>query len=282
MWLIALNLLSWGLKGFHKIVIGDLMNKYLRGIGIISILCFSFYFTSEAAIWMKKKDPIYETIVLVSNDLHEEPVNAIIDGDYIIPGLNAVDVDVNKSFRNMKYLGYYDVSSLAYEEKMPTISVEENKDKIIKKGNPLKNAVSIIIDNQQIETYFEEMSIPYGAITTHDNLNQERKFGLKLLKDNKDYELLYKKLKDKSENNDYCLLSDTEYKYCQKNKIKIKFSLYISKANYANLYSKVSAGDIIYFDSSLDLASIKVLIDKIEFQGLKIVSLEKLLSESRM
>ena len=57
------------------------MNKYLRIAGILSILCFSFYFTEQAALFMRRQDPLYETILAVEEEYKEESVDAIIEDE---------------------------------------------------------------------------------------------------------------------------------------------------------------------------------------------------------
>ena len=52
------------------------MNKYLRIAGILSVLCFSFYFTEQAALFMRSQDPLYESIVAVKEEYKEESINA--------------------------------------------------------------------------------------------------------------------------------------------------------------------------------------------------------------
>ena len=59
------------------------MNKYLRIAGILSVLCFSFYFTEQAALFMRSQDPLYESIVAVKEEYKEESINAIIKDETI-------------------------------------------------------------------------------------------------------------------------------------------------------------------------------------------------------
>ena len=76
------------------------MNKYIRAFGILSILCFSFYYTEKIALFMQQKDPIYETIETVKKDYETSSVNGIIYDEYIIPGIIGKEVNVMESFQN--------------------------------------------------------------------------------------------------------------------------------------------------------------------------------------
>ena len=71
-------------------------------------------------------------------------VSAIIEDDYIIPGLNGYAVNVLKSYNNMRYLDTFNSYYLEYDKITPEISLENNKDKIIKFGNPSKNNIALV------------------------------------------------------------------------------------------------------------------------------------------
>ena len=133
------------------------MNKYLRVFGILCILCFSFYYTEKIALFMQKKDPIYETILNLKDDYEVESVNATIHEEYIIPGVIGKEVNVEESFRSMKYLGAFSESNLVFDEIVPEISISQNKDKIIAQGNKIHQAVAFITKDEQLIAYLEEM-----------------------------------------------------------------------------------------------------------------------------
>ena len=79
------------------------MNKYLRIVGILSVLCFSFYFTEQAALFMRQQDPLYESILAVEEEYKEASIDAVIDDVYIIRGYSGIEFNVDKSSQNMKY-----------------------------------------------------------------------------------------------------------------------------------------------------------------------------------
>ncbi len=258
------------------------MNKYLRIVGILSVLCFSFYFTEQAALFMRQQDPLYESILAVEEEYKEASIDAVIEDDYIIPGYSGIEINVDKSFQNMKYLGYYQTSSLVFDEIKPSVSISENKDKIIYRGNALKQAVSLIISDESLTVYLEEMGIFYSILTTQDNMNTHREYGIKINYDLTNYDTVEKTLKENKENNDLCFAKDNNKDFCiQKKKTLVKESLAINKNNFSKQYNNVTAGDIIYIQNSLGLANFKLLIETIEFKGLKIIPLQDLISESR-
>ena len=255
------------------------MSKYLRIIGIISLVCFSFYFTNEVAIFLKKQDPIYQNIESVMSYYKQEPIDAVIKGDFIIPGLNGVSIDLTKSYQNMKYIGHYESSSLIFTEEVPNISIENNKDKIISMANPKKNGVAILLNNNNLVTYFEELGIPYVFLVNKNNYQKELKYGIKVIDDYENHDLIYSYLKKNKQDNSYCFIHN-ENSCKRKDKIKLNISLYISKSNFAENYSKIARGSFVYLDSSLDISYVKILLDKLSFQGIKPQKLDLLVSES--
>ena len=258
------------------------MNKYLRIAGILSVLCFSFYFTEQAALFMRSQDPLYESIVAVKEEYKEESINAIIKDDYMIPGYSGIEINVDKSFQNMKYLGYYQTVSLVFDEIKPEVSVSENKDKIIYRGNSLKQSVALILEDEHLIAYLEEMGIPYSVLTTQENVDTHRAYGTKINNDFTNYDAVEKALKNNKENNELCYIKNNNKDFCiEKKKLLIKETLSVSKNDFSKTYNKVSSGDIIYIQNNLGLANFKVLLENIEFKGLKIISLQDLISESR-
>ena len=102
------------------------MNKYLRVFGLISLLCFSFYYTNKIASFIKSKDPIYESIMMSKEDYEIKFLDAIIEDDVIIPGLMGKEINVEKSFHNMKNYGYFSTNELVFDETKPNVSLENN------------------------------------------------------------------------------------------------------------------------------------------------------------
>ncbi len=258
------------------------MNKYLRLFGIVSLLCFSFYYTERIAKFMQSKDPIYESIKAIENEYKEDFVNAVINDDTIIPGLYGQAVNLEKSFQNMKNYGFFKEDALVFDETKPDISLEENKDKIIERGNARKLAVTFLLNDEKVILYFEELGLPYAVLTTKASFDKPRVNGLKINVDQANYEEVEKLLKLQNSKNSYCFISNLEYKFCKsKNKQSIKESLLINKSNFVQNYSKVKSGDLIFIDGEVELKNLKVLIESIFFRGLDIISLETMLKETR-
>lgn len=256
------------------------MVKHLKYLGILSLLCFSFFYTEKIAKFMQSKDPLYVSIETVKEDYKQDYVNAIIDEDNIIPGLNGKEIDVQKSFQKMQDYGYFSESHIVYAKINPEISLENNTTKIIKQGNTLKHAVSLITQSVLHTTYLGEIGIPYSVLVTSSNAQSTFYNGIKINFDKEDYEGTEKILN--REKNNLCVIKNNFNDICLKYKKKmIEPTLSFSNGNMASQFKMVSSGMILYLEDDLDVSNLKVLLNEINFKGLKIISLDELISEER-
>lgn len=120
------------------------MKKVFQIIGLISLTCFSFFVTEKTAIVVSDMDDIMIEIKEKEDDYKSDAINAVIEENIIIPGVNGKKVNINKSYKNMKSNGYYSDKLFVYDYIKPEISLTDNKDKYIIKGNPSKRMVSLI------------------------------------------------------------------------------------------------------------------------------------------
>ncbi len=257
------------------------MNKYIRAFGILSILCFSFYYTEKIALFMQKKDPIYETIMTLKSEYETSSLDAYIYDDYIIPGVVGKEVNVLESFRNMKYDGAFQADDLVFNEVIPEITLQDHKDKIIEQGNKIHQAVALLTQDEQLITYLEEMGVSYAVLTTKDNVNTHREHGIKVNYDISNYEEVEEILKENKENTDLCYINPNYEDFCKSvSKTLIKETLSLSKSNFPRKYSQVASGNIIYLENHLGLQYLKLLLEQIRYKGLEIIPLTELVSES--
>lgn len=113
-------------------------------IGLISLTCFSFFMTEKTATVVSDMDEIMIEIKANYNDYKSNAIDAIIEENTIIPGICAKEVNINKSYKNMKSNGYYSDKLYIYDYSKPKISLSDNIDKYIIRGNSSKRMVSLI------------------------------------------------------------------------------------------------------------------------------------------
>jgi hypothetical protein len=79
------------------------------------------------------------------NNYNSESVNAVINGNEMIPGINGCEVDINRSYERMKRINTYNNKLLQFIEIKPHISSIKKYNKYIIKSNTTKNKVAIVI-----------------------------------------------------------------------------------------------------------------------------------------
>ena len=158
------------------------------------------------------------------------------------------------------------------------MSLEDNKDKIIIKGNEKKRAVSFIIyNNELIEDYFNENNIKYALIA---NVNTVIKNNMEYINGEKEhFSDLHSLLKKNKQDIKLCLKDYSLLSECQKYKYYIvNYSVDASK-NIMDTLNKINSGDIIFINNSVSLDNIKLILNEINKQDLKILYVKELIDE---
>ena len=120
------------------------MKKMLRPCLVILLVLFSFFYTDKIMNLINKKDPLMTTISEKSIEYKLEAVDATITDNKIIPGIKGREVDLDKSYEEMKLGGVFREDAIVFKDIYPSSSIDNNKDKYIIKGNSRKNEVAIL------------------------------------------------------------------------------------------------------------------------------------------
>ena len=127
--------------------------KKIKYLAVIFISIISFYYTEQIALYVKSKNPLIQEIESNKDNLYVNSINSeLIDELYIIPGINGKEVNVNSSYLTMKELNTYNEDKIVYNQISPSISLSNNKDRIIIRGNSKKRQVSLIFDKESTLT----------------------------------------------------------------------------------------------------------------------------------
>lgn len=135
------------------------MKKTFQMIGLISLTCFSFFVTEKTATVVNNMDEIMIEIKEKKDEYKSKSIDANVKENTIIPGVSAKEVNINKSYKKMKNNGYFSDKLFIYNYTKPKISLEDNIDKYIIKGNPSKRMVSLIFMIEQDEDIKEILNI---------------------------------------------------------------------------------------------------------------------------
>ena len=78
------------------------MKNIIKFLGLLSLICFSFFYTDKVMNVALEQDKIMISINNTKDDYKIDAIDAIIDNDTIIPGIYGKEVDIDKSYNNMK------------------------------------------------------------------------------------------------------------------------------------------------------------------------------------
>ncbi len=242
-------------------------------------MVFSFYYTDKIALLVQSKNPIMIEIENIKKDNYEKSVNAIIEDDYIIPGKNGLTINSSKSFSLMKSFGAFNSYYLVYDQIIPKISLEDNKDKIIKTGNYIDQKMSIVIEyNQNTIKYFDDNNIKADILVDVDTYDVQTK----LEKINNDFSN-YNKVNSylKSASNNICFLENkNNLQFCRsKKKYLVEPTIVLNNNNVFEVKNSIKNGIIILIKNSTNIDNVNVILNQIKFKGLTPIYLTDLISE---
>jgi len=243
------------------------------------ILMFSFYFTHRSALLLRNNDPIMQNIMEYSKEMNVNYVNAQIDDNYIIPGLYGKKINELKSLMKMKSERVFNSLFLVTDYIKPQISLDDHKDKVISKGNVSKNAISLILENDESNyiTYLKSNNIEADLLVKKETVNYNDYFE-QINNDFNNYSEVEKKLG--KQNTNLCLLSRNNKDFCIRNKKYLIEPTYtFTSSNLIAVKNKISSGDIILVKDSVTSDDMSYLIEYIKSRGLNIIKLSKLISE---
>lgn len=275
------------------------MKKLFKIFGIITFLCFSFFYTDRVMNVISDKDPLKQEIINLSNNYKLSSNEAVVSGDTIIPGSNGREVNIDKSYKKMRTGNVFNDKLLVFNVIYPEYKLKDNMDKYIINGNINKKEVSIvfiinndnnidkiisILDNKKVVS---NLFIEYNYL--FNNINKIKKYNnhkIYSYSDKYTYDTLIigNNIITRTMNNKpiYCL-SKT------KNKDNINVCSYSNmytiipsiNGGYNDIKSNLSNGNIILLDTSINTVNeLNLIINFINSKGYDIVSLDKLLSEN--
>ena len=269
------------------------MKKYFEIIGFIVLALFSFYYTSKTTIVVKNTDSI---MINIKDDMENhkiDSVDAIINGDEIVPGLSGREVDVSKSYDAMKKVGTYSTNMLVYKNIKPNVSISNIYNKYISKGNKNKKQVSLIFkvdEKDNIDTIIKilddnKVKANFFTLDKFDNsiislTNKEHNIGSV----NNETWLNTVVTKIKKQKNRYCYLEEKNKEVldiCALNKnYTIVPNILTDITPTITIKKNLESGVIISMDVNNNLyKELEYIIKYIKSKGFDIVNLDELLAE---
>ncbi len=105
-----------------------------------------------------KSDSLYQEIVKKAKEYETKPQNATIDKVWKkMPGLSGLQVNIEKSYLNMKKKNKFDEKLIVYNNIKPEISLKDLPASPIFRGHPDKNMVTFLINVSWGEEHIPDM-----------------------------------------------------------------------------------------------------------------------------
>ena len=264
------------------------MKRILSYFGAISLVITSFMISEQTALVVKETDDIMIKIKEESKKYDKPAINATIDGNAIIPGLNGKKVDINKSYNEMKKIGIYNHNYLKYKTIYPKESLIKTYNKYIEKGNKEKNMVSIIFiikQNDNIDKIIKtinEQEIKVTFLIDNKWIIQNKTLTYELEKMGHEINILNNEKKDTKKK--YCYVEDENSKIleiCSNKKIHtIKPNIIIKTNLFKETKQKLESGSIIAVRvNERTNEELEMTIKYIRSKGLKLVNISENISE---
>ncbi len=271
------------------------MKKIIEYIVITLFFCASLIYTKNITNVAKSNDPIMKNIKNVSDNYKIESVNAIVTDEDVIPGVNGCEIDIDKSYENMKKINEYTDKMLKYKDIIPEITITNIFDKYISNGNTKERNVSIVVyikDNIDLVNNIVDVKLNVfldSSILTNGkiDISQNKRIyngGNNLKYDDVTIEWINDVIEDNYNRPKYCLnidRNDDNLLLCARNKMHtISPKLVVTSINTYKIKESITNGNIIYFDEN-SIHKLNEIKDFLLKKGYNIVYLEELLSEDK-
>ena len=272
----------------------------MKKLLIILLLLFSFFYTNKSISIIRNQDPLMKEIIKNKNKFEIKSVNAIVKENTIIPGKQGKEVDLEKTYTKMKQYGTYNEALTVLKETKPTISIDDNYDKLITSGNKENKNISLIFKVEKDTNINKLLSILNyhniqvtffidGLYIENNNINNLSNHQIELLSYNNKIDeitfssalsyLSYKTNKSPK----YCLEDNNNIiNLCKKLKLHtISPTIKIKKDPYKELKNNLSNSSIILVPINNQIyESLSTSILYIKSKGYNFLTLSDLLSEN--
>lgn len=273
------------------------MKNIVKSIGLITLICFSFFYTEKVIDVVSEQDDIMIKIKEVKDNYKIDSVDATISENTIVPGINGREVDIEKSYQNMKQIGIFNENYFIYKEVPPKNKLEDNYDKYIINGNLTKKYISLIFiinSDRDLENILNNIDskvnlnlfIDYEVLL--NNLDKLKKTNYNIYSygkggkyDNDILKLSNNVIERNFNKSLYCIEKENNaLKVCSNNKMHTVEGIYLSNA-YNEIKKVINKNNIIVINNDYkNIKEFDYLINYINSKGYKIASLENLLSEN--
>ena len=256
------------------------MKKYYQYFGLALIMVFSFYYTEKIASIVLNKNPLMQSINDEAHNYNTKFVNAEISDEYIMPGLNGLEVNVKESFYKMQVGDVFNKYYLVFNQVKPQVSIEDHKDKIIKNGNYKLKKISLVLEtDNEVSEFLKSNNIKASILTSIDSYKKNNYFEV-INNEVVNFKALENTLNLNKENKHICVLNDNNKDICLKHKNYLIEPTYkLTNTNLIDIKKNILNGNIILITKTASLSDVKILLKEINYKDLESVFLSEIISE---
>ena len=278
------------------------MKTFFKLTGLLVLFFFSFFYTEKVINVITEQDEIMIKIKENEEKNNIPSTNAILNQHTITPVLSGKEINIDKSYKEMKKLGTYNENMLVYTKVLPEVSINNNKNKYIRSGNKNFTEVSLIFkinkntDLQKLLTLLDKNNtkanffISYEYLEKHINEIEKEKnieyynYGKNGTYNNEIILIANNIISKKSNPANICLTetnTNNTLKICSENE---QFTIYpeIINGTINSIKSKINNGCIISFEvTNTTLNELPLIINYINSKGYTISLLSELINEEK-
>ena len=129
------------------------MKRVIKIIVISLFTCFSFYYTDKVIEFSKERDPIMIKLRSINKN-KVSYVNGVLSSDTMLVGESGYEVDIEKSYEQMKKIDEYNDNLLSYIDVKPSILKKDNLDKFIIGSNTNDKKISFVFSSSSVKKYY--------------------------------------------------------------------------------------------------------------------------------
>ena len=248
----------------------------------IFLIMISFYFTNRIIIYMENMHPIMQEIDARKADFKVRPVNAIINDNTIIPGINGKSVNRRGSYMRMGEFGAFNETFIVFDIVRPKISTQDNPKKVIIRGNQARRQVALILeDNSKLKIFLNQQDIPFTSIA---NLNTDFVKDTEYIPGERAQDRmrdLHFILNRRRINSGVCLVGHSNLELCHEKEYYLVSASLDSRQNITELITNIRSGEIILIRSNINPLHLNLILNEVRRQDLRVVPISVLISENR-
>lgn len=133
----------------------------------IVLFIFSFLYLKNSTYIIRENDHLMKILKEKQSVYNQEPIDAIITKNTMIPGINGRKINLRESYNKMKSINEFKESLLVFDTIKSKKSRNNLYDKVIISGNPKVNKISVLTEEDERYCYTTSLDINEDCIKSN-------------------------------------------------------------------------------------------------------------------